>query len=276
MPAAGAEQYPLWRTYPVQNELDWLPWRTRSVRWTIPIGMAVGLTVLTGVGAGLLAGLEAAMLGVGYLGTAYTVLGATSGRKWARRALAARIARIARGQADLSSLRAKSDGELVHVRGRIVATETLPGFVYREPAVFRRVLFALGSRHYFFHEAAVHFDIIDESGERLPVQVHDARIVTPELLWEELPPGTHTRLVETIPANLGRAVTRAKERFLADPRGQTLGSELLVRPGDLVDVVGEKSRVPDFSQSERMHREMPTRAILRSGRALPLVVSPVR
>jgi hypothetical protein len=106
------------------------------------------------------------------------------------------------------------------------------------------------------------------------VQVHDARIVTPELPWEELLPAQHYELVETIPADLG-AVTRAKERFLTEPRGQRLGSEFLVRPGDLVDVVGEKSRVPDFSQSERMHREMPTRAILRSGRALPLVVSPV-
>jgi len=275
MPATGPERYPLWRTYLERHENDWLPFGTRSVRWALPLGIVVGLPAVLGVGAGVLFGVEAASLCVGYLGTASMVLGGTKGRTWAQRLLAGRVRRIARGEADLSALRARADGDLVHVRGRVVATETLPGHLSGAPAVFRRVRFALGLRYYFFHEAAVSFDVVDESGEHLPVQVHDARLVAPELTWEPIPPDRHYDLVETIPEDLGPSITRARARFLDRPHGDRLGNELLITPGDLVDVVGEKSRVPDFTQAERMHREMPTRAILRSGRALPLVISQV-
>jgi hypothetical protein len=190
--------------------------------------------------------------------------------------LTRRVAKIAKGEASLSKLRVRADGELVHVRGTVAASATLPTTLGGPPGVFRRVRFALGTTLCFFHEAAVDFDVVDEGGEHLPVQVASARLLLPELLWRQVDPAAHYELVETIPEDISGRITRAKERFLGVPSGDRLGNEWMLRPGDVVDVVGEKSRVPDFTQTERLHREMPTRAVLRSGKALPLVVSPVR
>ncbi|MBI2892726.1 MAG: hypothetical protein HYY06_04190 [Deltaproteobacteria bacterium] len=270
------EALPVDRTYRERDELDWLPWSMRSLRWTVPGSILTGLPAAVGAGAYLAVPELAVAVLAGFMSTYVSVIvGFVAGPKLARRMMVRRLSKLARGQLDLSALRRRSDGQLIHVRGRVEADRTIPGILTGEPAVFRRARFALDT-DYFFHEAGTHFTLVDPAGERLPVQVHDARIVTPELLWTRIDRDSWVSLVERIPESLGPELEARAERAIATRGGfEFLGNEILVRDGDLVDVVGYKSQVADFTIAERMHREMPMRPVLRSGRALPLVISPV-
>lgn len=270
------EPLPVDRTYREREELDWLPWTTRSLRWAVPGSILTGLPAAVGGGAYLLLPEIAAAILAAFMSTYVSViLGFVAGPKLARRMMVRRLSKLARGQVDLSLLRREPDGELIHVRGRVEAEATIPGILTGEPAVFRRARFAVDD-DYFFHEAGTHFTVADASGVRLPVQVHDARIVTPELLWTRIDRDAWVSLVERLPKSLEPKLLIRAERAIATLGGvDFLGNEILVRDGDFVDVVGYKSQVADFTIAERMHREMPMRPVLRSGRALPLVISPV-
>ncbi len=59
------------------------------------------------------------------------------------------------------------------------------------------------------------------------------------------------------------------------PSSPVDASEILLRDGDLVEVVGYKSRTVDPRVQSRLERDTPMRATLRTGRELPLLISPI-
>jgi hypothetical protein len=68
----------------------------------------------------------------------------------------------------------------------------------------------------------------------------------------------------SLPADAQKAVRRQWRR-------RVKASEYLVADGDSVEILGYKTRMVDISV-ERMERETPFRATLRSGKELPLLI----
>jgi hypothetical protein len=69
---------------------------------------------------------------------------------------------------------------------------------------------------------------------------------------------------------------RAKKLAKGKKPPQVSAGEYLLRDGDEVEVVGYKNRTVDVSVESRLERDTPLRATLRSGRELPLILSPAR
>ena len=65
-----------------------------------------------------------------------------------------------------------------------------------------------------------------------------------------------------------------KRRDKGKKVGVLMGGELMLRDGDEVFVVGSKTRVVDQTVAV-LERTTPMRATLRSGREMPLLISPV-
>lgn len=262
------------RTISEKRELDWIPKELRRIRWlavpagALPVGAAVG-------GAFIGLPVEAALAMILSVG-AYMALGGVgiaylADRQVLRRILQRRVQKLAGGELDLLALRGSKDGELVHVRGRVEADETIPSVLEAEAiGVYRRVRQNVDGLC-VLHEDARDFWLVDGSGERIRVEVAESRLVTAgaALAWREVDRATFLSLLDRIPEDVvptGRVLASSRSRMIH------IG-EVLVPVGATVDVIGFKSRIPDFSIQERLARETPMRTILRGGGALPLLVS---
>jgi hypothetical protein len=260
------------RTLLARNDLDWLPPSMKAVRWTVAGSIWTGIAGLT-IGTIALSKFHVYFYGKGI--AALVAGGYYAGDRAARAVLRRRLGKLARGAVDLSRLAREEDGELIHARGTIKAKETLEGITSGAPGVFRRLVVNIGGTR-VVHEAAVDFAIVDASGEKVVVQVEDARLLAPDPKRVRLEAPTVTKLQALpLPGNLPRAVAQWLDRVAHDKRVQPIvGSEVLLQDGDAVELVGYKTRVVDPTVGERLDRETPLRATLRSGRDLPLLVAP--
>ncbi len=175
-----------------------------------------------------------------------------------RRWLGRRATRV-RHFADLDNV---ADGTLVAIRGRVCGPAD---------AVFEQIAFTVktGSEHHpkVYHlvrETAVDFDIADQRGDLLRLQVADSRLIGPVIdeepcLVDDLPPVA----LDEWPSVLEREV-----RLFRDP---AMGTYRLGAGGS-VEVYGTKDRVVDRSIRSRLHRDDPVRASLRSGHDGPLII----
>jgi hypothetical protein len=259
------------RTHLLGDDLNWLPGWLKALRW------AVAGTVWTGLfggGLALVALNTANVLFAGYGLTGIALGSAYAGDKVARSILRKRLARLARGDVDIKRLKNERDGELVHVKGRVHLRERLSGKLGGEGA-YRRLRLTVGEVR-VVHEAAVDFELIDESGEKILVQAAGARLVAPEpemkpLAGEVL--GLLNGLV--LPPRAERAAGDWEFRFrTGKPLAAISAGELLLADGQMAEIVGYKSRVVDPTIVERLERETPLRATLRGGKELPLLISP--
>lgn len=259
--------YPLERTHPAAEDWDWLPAQLKALRWAVAGSVwtgTLGLAALVAiVSHGVLLAKAGPLLGFG---------GYLVGRRVGRAVVQARVRRLARGAEDLRRLPAEPDGELLHVRGRVRATQALSGFLHGASGVYRRVAFRLDGVEWV-HEAAVDFALVDAAGEAVSVQVAGARLLAQERERFEYPVARFT--TPPLPATLERIVAPRRERLRWRTR-PVEATELLLRDGDEVEIVGYKTRIVDPTVQMRLERDIPMRAALRSGRALPLLISPLR
>jgi hypothetical protein len=174
------------------------------------------------------------------------------------------VARLAHGEVALARVREAAEGTLVHVRGRVRAEATLDGLLHGVPGVYRRLVFRVtGAR--WIHEAAVAFDVVDAHGAWIRVEPRGARLLAPVAELMEYPAGAFT----------GERVTPSVAAVVAGHAGPIItASELVVRDGDEVELVGHKSQIAEVTGHGGSFREPPQRALLRSGNVLPLLVTP--
>jgi hypothetical protein len=260
-----------------QNDLDWLPSSLKAVRWTVAgtiwtgvLGATIASSVLLhATPGGVIAG----------AGKGIIVGGLMAGDRVARAILRRRLGKLAHGQVALSRLKQEPDGELVHVRGRVRARQTLTGLLDDQTqAVYRRVQIFLGQYHRVVCEDAVDFALVDDQGESIIVQVADARLVAPEPKAEKMrAEGAKADRLLSLPLPAETAkwlASRAKRQRKGKSAPRMAASEFLLRDGDEIEVVGYKNRVVDVSVEARLERDTPLRATLRAGRALPVILSP--
>jgi len=192
------------------------------------------------------------------------------GNRSARAMVRRRLSRYARGEVDLSRLRNETDGELLQVTGTVDATETLSGLTDANPipAVYRRLQLSLG-RLQIVHEAAVDFSLTDDNGQRVKVLCAGSRLLCPMRKRYLIVGGAEERVLTEVRRTHVDQLLRERgiEHF------ELMGDEFLVRPGDRVAVVGYKTRVIDRDVEERLARDNPFRAALRSGEKLPLLIA---
>lgn len=265
----------LTRTFLEKRELDWVPRELRRIRWlAAPVGVAsVGATA-----GGILAlmPLEGALMLLFSVGI-YMVLGGVgigylTDRQVLRRILRGKVRRLAGGKLDLRTLKASKDGELVHVRGTVKAGETVTSVL--DPSrsgVYRRIRQNVDG-NCVLHEDARDFWLVDGEGERIRVEVAESRLVAavPDLPWRDVDRATYLALLDRVSeavVPMGKVLAQSRTKMLHV-------GEILVPDGATIDVIGWKSRVPDFTIEERLARETPMRTILRGGGTLPLLVSP--
>lgn len=265
----------LTRTYLEKRELDWVPRELRRIRWLAvpagiaPVGAAAGgiLATMPLPAALVLLASAGVYMALGGVGVSYL-----TDRQVLRRVLRNRVRRLAGGELDLRTLRASKDGELVHVRGTIDAGETVSSVL--DPAragVYRRIRQNVdGTR--VLHEDARDFSLVDDQGERIRVEIAESRLVSsgPDLPWRDVDRATYLALLDRVSPSVV-----PMHKVLVQSRTKMLHvGEILVPDGATIDVIGWKSRVPDFTIQERLARETPMRTILRGGGTLPLLVSP--
>jgi hypothetical protein len=264
------------RTHRARHDLDWLPPSFKVIRWSV---------------AGTLWGAMAGLLGSAFVfakpgffvyGKGIAVLfagGYYAGDRAAKAVLRGRLAKLAHGRLDLSHLANATDGELVHVRGRIKAERTLPGVLSEGQVVYRRVVFSIAGERWV-HEAAEDFRLVDGSGDNAMVQVDGAHLISADPKRKKIE-GELARTVfdlsmdPELRASPDREL-RVRHARSGRDRGQITAGELTLREGDEIEVVGYKTRSVDVTVSERLARETPLRATLRSGKDLPLIVAPIR
>jgi hypothetical protein len=256
------QPYALDRTYPLARDLDWLPRRVRAMRWTVA-GSVWGATGLALAGMVAVAPVVAAGMWkpLGLAGVGGALLGERAGHAAYRR----HVRKLARGKIDLSVLSERDEGEFVHVRGRVQAERVLAGVLHGVPGVFRRLVFLL-DRKKWVHEAALDFALIDDKEERVLVHAAGARLLVPTRELIDYPASR----VERVPS-------------LRVPGGAWSGpdiipaSEYVLPDGAEVEVVGHKTLTPDPTGAIHTgdYRLPPQRATLRSGKVLPLIITPV-
>ena len=265
----------LTRTFLEKRELDWVPRELRRVRW---LAIPAGAAPVAAAAGGVLAAIPVAealtlLLGAGmYLALGGICVGYLADRRVLRPILRRRVRRLAGGQHDLRALRSSKDGELVHVRGTVRPGVTLPSVL--EPGhagVYRRVRQNVDGTC-VLHEDARDFWLEDGSGEKIRVEIAESRLVVPgpELPWRVVDRATYLALLDRVSEAvlpMGKVLAQSRTKMLHV-------GELIVDEGSTVDVIGWKSRVPDFTIEERLARETPMRTILRGGGTLPLLVSP--
>jgi hypothetical protein len=256
------------RTYRARHDLDWLPPSFKAIRWTVAGTLWSGLAGLLG------AAVVFTKFGFFFYGKGLAVLfagGYYAGDRAAKAVLRSRLAKLARGQLDLGRLQHTADGELVHVRGRIKAERTLPAILSEQPAVYRRVVFAVAGERWV-HEAAEDFRLVDASGETALVQVEGAHMIAVDPKRERLDGELASTVSSLALGEEGRPLPPAIRPY----REPVLAGEVLLRDGDEVEIVGYKTRSVDQTVAERLARDTPLRATLRGGRELPLLVAPAR
>jgi len=258
------------RNHLAKDDLDWLPERYRLLRGLIVSGVWTG--ILGGAGALLWSGATFILFT-----KLFVVLGAAgywAGDRVAKRLVSARIGKLARGEVDLARLSTAEDGELVHVRGIVRAVGTVPSLLGPTPGVYRRIRAAFNDV-IVIDEQAVDFQLVDQEGHAIGIEVEGARwlVDDPELQStprpETLFPLAQQEDARRIAERYQALLDRERVRHLPSVRA----SEVMLRPGDRVEAVGYKSRRVDPSVVDRLARETPMRATLRSGKDLPLILS---
>ena len=260
------------RTHLLRDDLDWLPRWLKAVRWTVAGSMWTGL-------AGIVVGLVALTHGHVFLFsqgvTALALGGIYVGDRTARAVLRRRLSKLAQGDVDIGRLKNEPDGELVHVKGRVRSIQKVPGKLGGQ-GVYRRLQLQVGMAQ-VVHEAAVDFHLDDGTGETILVQVAGARLITREPEMKPLS-GDVLALLSTLtlPERARRAAAEWEFRFRT---GKSMGAinaaEILLQDGQMVEIVGYKNRAVDPTLVERLERETPMRATVRSGKELPLLISPL-
>ena len=254
------------RTEPTARQFAWLPpsLRTRRRFVTGAIWAATG-TLLAG-GVALVPPMALSWKLLAALGVGGGILGERVGSALVRR----HVARLARGEVSLARVHEQTEGEVVYVRGRVRAgTEhgELQGLLHGVPGVYRRLVFRAGGTRWI-HEAAVAFDVVDAHGEWIRVEPRGARLLAPVAELMDYPASAFTgaRVTPSL-----AAVMAGHKVDLAQP---IPASELVLRDGDEVELVGHKSQTADVTGHGGSFREPPQRAVLRSGDVLPLLITP--
>ena len=251
--------YAVQRTHRQRRDRDWLPAAVRRAGWVTSgavwggAGVAIGGAVVAAP-AMLLLWKALALGGIGV-----AVVGERAGRVAFRR----QLARLTRGEVQLADLASRDEGTLVCVRGRIDAPATLHGVLHDTPGVYRRLRFRSGGL--WIHEAAVDFVLEDDGGHRILVQAGGARWLVPP-----------RELIDYPSAKLDHDDLPRAVRELARDAGPTIeAAERVLEPGAAVQIVGYKTVAPDVDGDVVDYRSPPQRATLRSGAALPLVITRV-
>jgi len=251
------------RTHPLGQDLDWLPRELKIGRWSVTgaswAGSVAAAGALTIASAGLLVHVAAVT------GAAGLYAGGRLGRAFMLR----RLDRLARGRLDLIHVGELEEGQLAHVAGRVVATDTVAGVLHGVRGVYRRLVFHWHGRRYV-HEAAVDFDVVDAAGTRVKVEVDDARLLIPARKETASYPEALFARAE-LPASL-------REAFGRDPpsprTNRTVEAvEHVLQPGTAVQILGYKTDAVDPAMGARVGHALPMRTALRSGR-VPLLITP--
>jgi hypothetical protein len=259
------------RTHMFKHDLDWLPPSYRAIRWLVAGGLWTGLAG----GVAVLSIISHVHFFVFGKGIAVLAAGGyVAGDKAARSVLRSRLRKLAHGAVDLSRLPAESDGELVHVTGKVRA---LGG----PRQVFRRAVFSFDGQTRIVHETAQDFWLVGD-GEPVLVEVAEARLLadgdakalaTDDPRVEELE--QLALAVMPRPTGLDRTLEhRQRRRVKGKKLGKVRLAEIAVADGDEIEIVGYKSRTIDPTVATRLERETPFRATLKGGRNLPLLIAP--
>ncbi len=228
------------RSRSASKELEWLPRSYRLRRYTIQVGGFVAMAV----GAYFLFGL---MLAAGsFLAMCLEIVASVTAVDIVQKSLLGRLNQtalqsLASSVEDLRQLARLSDGECVRARGRVQLRggQTLSSDA--DWSIAAGVVYARRAQ-FVLRQGDI---IVDE------------RAVDFALVDE----------------SLGEVWVDVAEARLADLQGPGVSC---IRAGDLVEVVGIKSRQVDQTMSDRLDRETPMRITLRSGSGLPLLIVPIR
>jgi hypothetical protein len=247
------------RVHLLKEDLDWAPTAILRLNKLVVASLVVGATVPAFLKFGPM---------VWFVPGIVAPFALRVGNRSARALVRRRLSRYARGEVDLSSLRNEIDGELLQVSGTVDATDTVSGLLDPVPCVYRRLQVSLG-RIQLIHEAAVDFTLTDDSGQRVKVLASGSRLLCPISKRYLIESEAESRvLAEVRRTHIDKLLHQhGLEHF------EVMGDEFLVRAGHRVDVVGYKTRVVDQRLEERLARDNPFRAALRSGEKLPLLIA---
>lgn len=169
---------------------------------------------------------------------------------------------MTRGEIELASLSARAEGELVVVRGTIMADEPLRGVLVDVQGVYRRLI--MKAHGTWVHEAATDFALVDDAGRHILVQAAGARWIVPE---RELITYPSARFVGPHAPSELRALT-------ADVL-EVDAFEQVLPVGARVQVIGYKTASADATGDVVDYRTPPQRATLCSGPELPVVITAI-
>jgi hypothetical protein len=158
---------------------------------------------------------------------------------------------------------------LVHLSGRVCARTTISSLIDERPAVYRRLrrrisgwvrwaTFGMGEEA-LVYEKAVDFLLIDNAGEAVLVDVRNARLIATRPKYQRLDRGPAFERILALPL----LDKRPSQKRIAV-------AETLLADGDRVDILGYESRTD--ATAERLPREAPLRATIRSGSQFPLLL----
>ena len=245
------------RTEPVSRRLDWLPRPLRATRWSVSSGIWAGTGLLLAGSLAVAPWLLFYWQALCLVGVGGGVLGERAGAYALRR----RLQLLSRGKASLDRMGNEEDGAVVQVRGKVRAAEKLESILHRVPAVYRRLVVEVAGRRYQ-HEAAMVFDVVDTDGGWVRVFPAGARWLGPV-----------PELMEYPWAAFDGATPSLRKVLKGQPGGRFKAIETVLRDGDEVTVVGQKTRVADPTGSPALYRDAPQRGALRSSRGWPLIVA---
>lgn len=246
------------RVHLLKEDLDWAPSAVLRLNKLVVGGLIAGATIPAFLEFGPMVWFVP-----GIVAPVAMRLGNRSARALARK----RLGRYARGEVNLSRLENETDGELLHVRGTVESSATVRGLIRDVPAVYRRLQVSLGHLQ-LVHEAAVDFSLTDETGQRVRVLAAGSRLLSPMNKRYLIQNDSEQRVLDEV----RRAHIELLLRRYGLDNFETMGDEFLVQPGDRVDVVGYKTRIIDAG-GERLARQEPFRAALKSGGKLPLLIA---
>lgn len=249
------------RTHRLKEDLDWLPPSVRRTRKVVS-GTVWGAASAAILGAFAFSPALVAVLWKGFAAGAAGA--AVAGERIGQTMLRRKLRKIASGEIELASLEERKEGELVVVEGIIEADDTIGGVLSGAQGVYRRMIFDPKGAKYVY-EAAVDFALVDDQGNRILIEAAGARWMTP---MRELVTYPRARFeAPEVPAPI-RALLRAKPQIEA--------IEDVLANGTRVQVVGYKTASADVTGRVIDYRLPPQRATLRSGPALPLVITAVQ
>jgi hypothetical protein len=246
-------------------------------RWvSFPRGVRLATAAISTSAAALAAWAMLALAGTG-LGVVAAGLAAAFSLSAAWGPIAVRLASrlhglvVASRRRRISELRAVPDRRAVAVRGVVVARRTAASALDGRHAVWSLVRFRKGTLFPslaadFFHEAAFDFLLDDGTDEPILIEVAGGMLV------DRFPPDERVQFHSTTLLELDHPFLT---RLRLDEQ-EVLAGEILIAPGDVVEVVGRLSRRLDPTAPSETGRDQPQRRALRSGARIPVMVRRVR